>query len=138
MAGVPSQWEAMLTGFTIGGAAGTGGGTLSLRDEVVANIEECTSGSGESSAVAMDSTCTAYPDKDQPELSTREGCASIGSGLCDTETQLRAWGVTCEKARAIVDRVRQGLTAPADLDGFTCTGPPAWECRMGSRYFEGG
>lgn len=95
MAGVPSKWEAVLTGFTIGGAAGTGSTTLVLRDDVLATVAFCTSGQGRSpepgTAAAQEAT---DPDRvggpeagrnvagtsEQDKSDAEAACLRVGAG----------------------------------------------------------
>ena len=80
--------------------------------------------------------CTAFAARDQPELSTRMGCDSVGSGLCDSESQLRAWGISCAKAETLKGLLRAGRSDPSELEGFACSGANPTQCELGSRHFE--
>ena len=110
--------------------------------DCLATMQAPASTTGSGSAGPHGSTtggCTAYAGKDPPELGTRSGCELAGSGLCDTKTQLRSWGVSCEDAKRMMLLVGAGETDSSKLDGFTCTPVSASEpgrCVLGSRQFE--
>lgn len=102
MADVPSKWEAVLTGFTTGGAAGAGQNTLSLRDQTLATVEDCVA---ESSASAGEAGDDLAPVTDLG--ASGDGCGLIAGGI-----GVVAKGLPCSEAISIASRARSRVTMP--------------------------
>lgn len=129
----PLGWQDALTSGWVG--SGGDAGESDPPSGSAAAAEDPEGGAGDA-AQAGSGDCMAFAARDQPELSTRTGCQSVGSGLCDRESQLRAWGVSCEKAETLKGFIRAGRSDPSELEGFACSGTNPTRCELGSRHFE--
>lgn len=85
MADVPSKWEAVLTGFAIGAAAGTGSTPVALRDQVLATVASCIDPARIGGpATGGDVAGTSEQDKADAEAACLRVGAGRGSFKCAT------------------------------------------------------
>lgn len=125
MANVPKQWDAVLTGFTILGAAGTASATIELRDRTLATVNEC----------VPDVSSASSTEEDTVTLNCIWGVPSDGP-LGEQEITVALVGIKCDDAGQVINEAVETCGNPAEESpgaaydcGITVGGDP-WACEQ--------